>query len=271
MKGKLGNILAAAFLTLFVLGLARVTGPNFRFTVSLEGEGWSLSHKAPRVITDAERPELVLRQGGRPEAVKSVRLLGYDVKKGSRAVTIVRGAAVTAPDGGRQWVFPIERLPWAGKFRYVFRAGQADGTEKVLDRGGEPLTVRFRGDVPDLLTVLHILPMFLGFYCVILSALDSLTFFRGVEPKRSPHRTGLAGWIWMAIGGVPIGMLMNRFAFGVYWEAWPFGADVTDNKTQALLLLYALALLASRKGRRPWLIPLASLTVLAVYLIPHSI
>ena len=35
---------------------------------------------------------------------------------------------------------------------------------------------------------------------------------------------------------------MNYFAFGVLWEAFPFGRDVTDNKSQIMFLFWLFTL-----------------------------
>ncbi len=44
------------------------------------------------------------------------------------------------------------------------------------------------------------------------------------------------------LGFVPFGIAMNYFAFGVLWEAFPFGQDVTDNKSQIMLLFWLVTL-----------------------------
>jgi hypothetical protein len=35
---------------------------------------------------------------------------------------------------------------------------------------------------------------------------------------------------------------MNYFAFGVLWEAFPFGTDVTDNKSQIMFAFWLVTL-----------------------------
>jgi ABC-type Fe3+-siderophore transport system permease subunit len=91
--------------------------------------------------------------------------------------------------------------------------------------------------------------------------------------------------VFCFIGGYPLGMPMNYYAFDGLWEGVPFGTDATDNKTQLLfvyLLFASLATLGSfsrgRWGRDlfaprtlGW-IGLGSFGVmLFIYLIPHSI
>jgi hypothetical protein len=66
--------------------------------------------------------------------------------------------------------------------------------------------------------------------------------------------------------------MVQKFAFGAYWTGWPFGHDLTDNKTLVALLIWIVALivqLRNKKGRA-WVIA-AAIILLAVYLIPHSV
>jgi hypothetical protein len=65
---------------------------------------------------------------------------------------------------------------------------------------------------------------------------------------------------------------MQKFAFGVAWTGFPFGSDLTDNKTLIAFLFWIAALVAGRKGRpaRPFVLA-ASLVMLVIYLIPHSL
>ena len=76
----------------------------------------------------------------------------------------------------------------------------------------------------------------------------------------------------MFLGGFVLGPLMQKFAFGVAWSGFPFGTDLTDNKTLIAFLAWIVALVAGRRGRpaRPFVIA-ASLVTLLVFLIPHSL
>ena len=65
---------------------------------------------------------------------------------------------------------------------------------------------------------------------------------------------------------------MQKFAFDAYWTGWPFGKDLTDNKTAAAFLIWV-----GRGVRHPrpeeehsWAL-VAAVAMLIVYLIPHSL
>jgi hypothetical protein len=65
---------------------------------------------------------------------------------------------------------------------------------------------------------------------------------------------------------------MQKYAFGVAWAGFPLGMDLTDNKTLIAFIFWIAALVAGRKGRpaRPFVLA-ASLVMLVIYLIPHSL
>jgi hypothetical protein len=68
-----------------------------------------------------------------------------------------------------------------------------------------------------------------------------------------------------------LGPAVQKYAFGAFWTGWPFGNDLTDNKTLVAVIGWLIAWLRVRKypNRRGWAIA-AALILLAVYLIPHS-
>ena len=72
-------------------------------------------------------------------------------------------------------------------------------------------------------------------------------------------------------GGMILGPIVQKYAFDAYWTGWPFGHDLTDNKTLIAFIAWIIAYLRLRKNRnnRGWAIA-ASVILLLVYLIPHS-
>ena len=80
----------------------------------------------------------------------------------------------------------------------------------------------------------------------------------------------------MTIGGMVLGPIVQKYAFGEYWTGFPWGGDWTDNKMLVMWLswVFACAVIGFRPKRRE-LIPRAAvligaLVMSAVYLIPHS-
>ena len=54
-------------------------------------------------------------------------------------------------------------------------------------------------------------------------------------PTRAVHLTG-------AIGGMILGPIVQKYAFGEYWTGFPYGGDFTDNKMLIMWLAWAIAM-----------------------------
>jgi len=74
------------------------------------------------------------------------------------------------------------------------------------------------------------------------------------------------------VGGFILGPLMQKYAFENLWTGFPFGIDLTDNKTLIVMLGWLWAWFKNRTGKegRGWII-FAAVLMLAAYLIPHSV
>ena len=67
-----------------------------------------------------------------------------------------------------------------------------------------------------------------------------------------------------------LGPIVQEYAFGHYWTGFPMGKDLTDNKILISVIAWGLAIFFSKGGKRPAVILVASLILLSVYMIPHS-
>lgn len=76
----------------------------------------------------------------------------------------------------------------------------------------------------------------------------------------------------LLIGGFVLGPLTQEYAFGELWTGFPFGYDLTDNKTLIALIgwLFALYMYGKSKLPKKWAL-FASMLLIVVYLIPHSV
>ena len=83
--------------------------------------------------------------------------------------------------------------------------------------------------------------------------------------------------VLVGIGGLVLGPIVQKYAFGAYWTGWPFGEDLTDNKTLAMWLAWVVAVFVLGRRRDPadrvarWTVAAAAVVMLAVYLVPHSL
>jgi len=165
---------------------------------------------------------------------------------------------------GDRLVGRLPRQPAAGKLAYrVILTG--NGESKTLT-GDEPAVLRFKDPVPAWVMIPHILIMFAG---MLLSTAAGLA---ALDRKRNPRRLTIWTVALIFLGGFVLGPLVQKFAFGAAWTGFPFGTDLTDNKTLIAFIFWIVALVAGRKGKpaRPFVIA-ASLVTLIVFLIPHSL
>jgi hypothetical protein len=76
--------------------------------------------------------------------------------------------------------------------------------------------------------------------------------------------------ILLGLGGMILGPAVQYYAFGDAWTGIPFAWDLTDNKTLLAFVFWILAVVMNIKKERPAYVILASLVMLAIYSIPHS-
>ena len=144
-----------------------------------------------------------------------------------------------------------------GKLQYYLTVG---GKDYLAD---EPVVIRFRNDVPAAILVPHILLMFAAMLFAVYTLLLVLT------------RKEYARWLKMTVatlfvGGFIFGPLVQHAAFGPWWTGFPYGTDLTDNKT-LLSFLFFLAALATMKWKyNKWVVCAAVVFMVLIFSIPHS-
>jgi hypothetical protein len=74
---------------------------------------------------------------------------------------------------------------------------------------------------------------------------------------------------FVTIGGMILGPIVQKYAFGDLWTGIPFGTDLTDNKTLIAFVFWLLAFFLMKKSK--WWVMLAVAMMIVVYLIPHSV
>jgi hypothetical protein len=151
--------------------------------------------------------------------------------------------------------------PAAGKVAYKVEIMTPDGAQWL--NGGVPVVARFKDKVPAALLVLHILCMFAGLILAFRAGMGAL--FNDAWWQR------LAGWTLgvTALGGLLLGPIVQKYAFGAFWTGFPLGRDLTDTKLLLVVVLWLAAFLR-RKKSRSWAI-VAFVLMIALYLIPHSL
>ena len=233
----------------------RVTGPTYPLSGNVSLNGNEIHYKLERTHPGTTNHIVKIETGN--EAITGV--VGWKRHKTNddwtRVPMIYGNGSITAE-------LPMQ--PTAGKLDY--NVTLQEGVESVMIPDNQPVVIRFRGEVPALVLIAHILAMFIG---LLLSVRAGFEYF-ATEPRLGK----LTLWtiIITALGGFIFGPMMQWYAFGSYWTGWPVGTDLTDNKTALILLVWiiaGIALLRKKKSSR-WVL-FASAVTLIVFLIPHSV
>lgn len=159
----------------------------------------------------------------------------------------------------------VPHQPPAGKVMYNV---SLNSNGKITKLNEEPVIMRYKGKVPDYILIPHILLMFLAMLFSTRTGLEVI--FKGPMV----YAYSIVTFLLLLPGGMILGPFVQKFAFDAYWTGWPFGGDLTDNKTAVAFLFWIIAVVAQvikrkeKKGRKLALV--ASIILLLVYMIPHS-
>lgn len=157
----------------------------------------------------------------------------------------------------------LPHQPPAGKLEYEVRL--ARGAESATFPARAAVT-RFKGEVALWLLIPHVIAMFAA---MLVSTAAGL---RAVVPGGDPAPLSRLALGILAFGGFVLGPLVQQQAFGALWTGFPFGYDLTDNKTliAGLVWLAAVLLLGNLRWRR-LAVAAAAVATLVVFMIPHSV
>lgn len=160
--------------------------------------------------------------------------------------------------------------PAAGKMEY-FISGTIDANDfHIPEQGEDSIVLRYKDPVPNGVLIPHIFLMFFAILFGIKAGLSAL-----FDPK-TMRRCAIIAFIGMTVGGMVLGPIVQKNAFGEYWTGFPFGGDFTDNKMLIMWLVWLIALAIAGFKPKPKeklsriAIILAAAVMTLVYLIPHS-
>lgn len=159
----------------------------------------------------------------------------------------------------------LPNQPPAGKLEYYILLEKNEEQHSLPN--DRTVVTRFKGTVPMTVLIPHILLMFVAMLFSNLSGLEALVKGKNLLPYTVITVTCLF------IGGIILGPIVQKFAFGEFWTGIPFGYDLTDNKTLLAMVGWLIALvqvIRQEQSSARWWVIAASLTLLMVYSIPHS-
>ena len=275
--------LLAVVLTLSAAVWQRWSGPTYPVRVQTQVGQWQLSGKLLRTHdTSRDLPvSLTARMGG---DIGATRGAGSPTEDSLAGAVLWRrfptadpwmtvplqmlqtpAPAPSAPEvelGAR-----LPRQPPAGKVEYSLLLHAAGDTIRVPP--GEALVARFKGAVPLPVLILHIIFIFCGMLLSTRAGLEALA-----DGPQLP-RQALLALVLLGVGGLTLGPIVQKYAFGAFWTGWPLGEDLTDNKLAVAVLAWLIAVLDLRRRvsnpRRGRLLALAAAVVVSlIFAIPHS-
>ncbi len=157
----------------------------------------------------------------------------------------------------------LPEQPSAGKVEYHIDLYKGDQRTSIA--ADEPVVVRFKGFVPRAILIPHVLFMIISLFLGTRAGIEAI--FGGIKTFKFTRITLIA----FGIGGLILGPIVQKYAFGELWTGWPFGGDWTDNKTIFAWLFWLVAFVVLRKKPKNRIWPIIAMLVLfAMYMIPHS-
>ena len=239
--------LLAVIITLVLSIYQRMTGPTHPKNVTIELNGDNYKVKLPR--SGVQHDEIVALKG-LPSTIKAQ--IHYRRYPTSDEYTTVD---FKWKDNELQAALPVQ--PIAGKLQYYITVGDKD---YLAD---EPLLIRYRNDVPASILMPHILLMFAAMLFAVYTFLLVIT-----RKKYSRWLKITVGTLF--VGGFIFGPLVQHVAFGPWWTGFPYGTDLTDNKTLLSFIFFAIALATLKWKYNRWVVGLAVLFMIVIFSIPHS-
>lgn len=244
---------SVVFTIAFIL-YQRITGPTYEIRGKVEINNQEIKYKLLRT-TDSDTDQDIRIN------VSDTSISGY--YKFKRYKSYDEWTTRPMIRENNELVAYIPHQPTAGKVEYSIVLIHKNSEFNLSKKD---VIIRYKGKVPIWIVVIHVLTIFTAMLLSTRAGLEAL-----ISGKRLFSLTYLT-IIFLIIGGMIFGPIMQKYAFGAYWTGWPIGHDLTDNKTAVALLFWLIAffVLLRSKLNRTWPI-IASVVLIIVYLIPHSV
>lgn len=259
-------------LVLVALVYQRYTGPTYPYRTTIDlGGGQTVRARLVRSGDTFEDARVAVPSPG-GVVTGTLYWRRYRAREDWHATPLV--PATTIPGGQvNEIAGALPRQPPAGKIEYRLDLTTPAGRVQVPsapDSYGDNLLMRFKDHVPVGVLVPHVFMMFVSLLAGVRACLGVLFGVRGWP------RLVLVTAVCLTIGGMVLGPIVQKYAFGAYWTGFPFGTDLTDNKTAVAWLAWVLAaasVVRFAEGHvvQRALVVVATILMLAVYVIPHSL
>jgi hypothetical protein len=248
----------AIVITLVSAVWQRWSGPTYPLRGNVDVAGQTIAYRLERTNSTTGRMPVVVRTAD-PAVTGVVEWRRFPTADPWQTLSMVRkGEALETAIPPE----PEPLMPMAGKLEYRVVLSKAGQQASFPAR---PAVARFKGDVPAFILLPHVAAMFFGMLFSVRAAMAAL--FGG-----DTRRWGFLTLTLLVVGGLLLGPIVQKLAFGAYWTGVPWGYDLTDNKTLIAAVAWALAAWQLRGGRQARLaVVAATLVTMVVFAIPHSV
>jgi len=270
MSPTLKSTLWWVFAVVFTIAMARyqkMTGPTYPVSGKTTLNGNEIKYTLIRTAENDKDAEIAVN-------VPDTSIKGTITYKRYKSNDSLTTVSLTRRNDTLFFMMPTQ--PAAGKMMYEITLSSNKDQVVLRAKNDEFVVMRFKGPVPLSILIPHILAMFLGLLFSTRTAIEAL--IGGARTFK------LALWTlgFLIIGGMILGPVVQKYAFGAYWTGWPFAdgvsfnllvmGDMTDNKTLVMVLAWIIAIFKLRKNPKNKFWPaFAAVMVMIVYLIPHSV
>lgn len=243
----------AFVLTLTIAVYQRMTGPTHPVRGKEVFKGKEISYKLLRTQTVNENIPVVIE--AKDQTVTA--FLSYRHYKANEPWTEI--PMVREGDTLKENI-PAESR-YAAKSEYMIRV-VLDG-ESFLVNNETSIVARFKGAVPAVYLIIHIILMFFSILFALRTGMEVL--------RKDGNYDWMVNWTLgiTFVGGMILGPIVQDYAFGDLWTGFPFGYDLTDNKVLIAVIFWVLAFFLKKKSK--WWVVVATVVMIITYLIPHSV
>jgi len=241
----------AFLLTIAVVIYQRITGPTHPIRASEMIEGSKVSYKFLRSHTSFEK--LPVKVEGEVDKITGfVKYRRYKSGDAWSEIEMKREKNILKAE--------LPGQPSAGKLEYSVTLKKKQ--ERIVLNNDQAIVARFKNKVPSFFLIVHVVFMIFSFLFAIRTGLEVL--------RKDGNYLNLVNWTLgiVFVGGMILGPIVQKYAFGDFWTGIPFGTDLTDNKTLFAFIFWIVAFILKRKSK--WWVFVATVMMIIIYMIPHS-
>ena len=261
MKAFLLWVLAVVLMFTSVV-YQRATGPTYPFKGEIITDNQEYKYKLLRTQETTEGAKINFPNIGSDNFSANLNYKRYQTKDSMTSVLF------KLEDESYMAQLPLQ--PSAGKMEY-FITGNVEGKAfRIPESGQDNIVLRYKDPVPGGVLWPHV---FLMFFAVLFGMKAGLSALFEAATMR---KWAIIALIGMTVGGMILGPIVQKYAFGEYWTGFPYGGDFTDNKMLIMWLAWALAMAiigfkSKKKEFVSRIVVLGAAVIMTlVYLIPHS-